>query len=50
MSENKKDIRQEDLENISGGYTDEEIYRMMEERRKQEEANKELEIKKNPRP
>ena len=50
MPENKENIRKKDLENVSGGYTDEEIYRMMEERRKQEEANKGLEIRNKLRP
>ena len=50
MPEIKEDIRKKDLENVSGGYTDEELYQMMEERRKQEEANKGLGISKNLQP
>ena len=50
MPENKKDLGQKDLENVSGGYTDEEIYQMLEQRRKQEEALKEMEIRKTPKP
>ena len=50
MPETKEDIRKNDLKNVSGGYTDEELYQMMEERRKQEEANNELRFSKNLQP